>query len=271
MLVGIGTYTYTWSFGVPGSTPPHPMSLYDLIDKAVKFRVDCIQIADNFPLLDQHPEELTEIREYALNNHISIEIGGRGLTEGNLEHYIELAAFFSSPVLRMIIDQLEYKPDMDTVVSVIRNALNSLESNGVTLALENHDRLHSSVFRQIIETVGHDNAGICLDCVNSMGIGEGIETVLENLVPYTVNLHVKDFSVSRVSHNMGLVIEGTPAGKGFLNLPEVLRKLGSYGKCRSAILELWTPPDETLAKTMEREEAWAHESILYMNKIIPRI
>jgi sugar phosphate isomerase/epimerase len=271
MQVGISTFTYTWSFGVPGSIPPHPMTVYELIDKAVKFGADCIQIADNFPLTDQPPDELAAIREYAVKNKIGIEIGGRGLTDMNLEHYLELAAYFSSPILRMVIDRQDYKPDSDTVISVIHNALNSLASRGIILAIENHDRLHSSIFRQIVEDVDNDHAGICLDCVNSMGIGEGIETVLENLAPYTVNLHVKDFSVKRVSHNMGLVIEGTPAGKGFLNLPSVLRKLETYGKCRSAILELWTPPDETLVKTMEREEYWANESILYLNKIIHRI
>lgn len=271
MELGIGTYTYTWSFGVPGYMPANPMSLNGLIDKAVEFKADCIQIADNFPLAEQPAEYLASTREYALNKRIGIELGGRGLTEENLERYIELAKFFSSPVLRMIIDRQEYRPDIDTVISVIRNVLHTLESNGIVLALENHDRLHSSVFRHIIEKIGHTHAAICLDCVNSMGIGEGIETVLDNLAPYTVNLHVKDFIVKRVSHNMGLVVEGCPAGKGFLNLPGLLQKLSVFKKCRSAILELWTPPDETLTKTLEREESWANESILYMNKIIPRI
>ena len=100
-----------------------------------------------------------------------------------------------------------------------------------------------------------------------MGIGEGIETVLENLAPYTVNLHVKDFSVKRVSHNMGLVVEGTPAGKGFLNLPAVLQKLGIYGKCRSAILELWTPPEKEIADTILKEAKWADESIEYLKSV----
>ncbi len=98
-------------------------------------------------------------------------------------------------------------------------ASGQLESRGIILALENHDRLHASVFRDIVEASSSNNVGICLDCVNSMGIGEDIETVLKFLAPYTVNLHIKDFSVKRVSHKMGFVIEGTPAGQGLLNLP----------------------------------------------------
>jgi L-ribulose-5-phosphate 3-epimerase UlaE len=79
---------------------------------------------------------------------------------------------------------------------------------------------------------------------------------------------VKDFSVTRVSHMMGFVVEGTPAGKGLLDLSSVMAKLGKYGRCRSAILELWTPPADDLSETLKRENSWANESILYIKKII---
>jgi hypothetical protein len=67
---------------------------------------------------------------------------------------------------------------------------------------------------------------------------------------------------------MGFVIEGTPAGKGFLQLPAVLHKLRPFGKCHSAILELWTPPAIYLSETINREETWAQESIAYIKPII---
>src|SRR3990172_5382970 len=110
MLVGISTFTYTWAFGVPGSIPAIPMTLNKLIDKAVEFKADCIQVADNYPLQDQSREELTGIRDYAQKNRIGIEVGGRGLSDENLDRYIRLADYFSSPVLRMVIDRQEYQP-----------------------------------------------------------------------------------------------------------------------------------------------------------------
>jgi L-ribulose-5-phosphate 3-epimerase UlaE len=119
-----------------------------------------------------------------------------------------------------------------------------------------------------VDRSGSDHAGICLDCVNSLGIGEGIDTVLDYLAPHTVNLHVKDFIVKRVSHKMGFVVEGTPAGKGFLNLPRLLEKIMPYGRCNSAILELWTPPAASLEETIKRENDWAVESVRYMLKTI---
>ena len=268
MRIGIGTYTYTWAIGVAGSLPAYPMDAKKLIDKAAEHEVACVQFADNIALADLGKPALTEIKAYAKIKGIAIEVGGRGLTEENLDRYIDLASFFNSPLLRMVIDQGEYKPTNDITIGIIRNALGNLASKGVVLALENHDRLPASAFRRIIVEVDSLYAGICLDCVNSMGIGEGLETVVSNLAPYTVNLHVKDFIVKRISHMMGFVVEGVPAGKGFLNLPNLLKALEPFGKCQSAILELWTPPEDNLSRTIEKEEAWAKESIVYMKKTI---
>ena len=268
MQIGISTYTYTWAIGVPGSEPESPMSVFSLINRASELGVQCVQLADNLPLTGLSLEELSKISAFATNLGIGIEMGARGLTEENLHHHINLAAGFHSPILRMVIDDGEYQPDIDTIVAVIRNAADSLARNNINLAIENHDRLPASVFRQIVEKCGTDNTGICLDCVNSMGIGEGMATVLDTLAPFTLNLHVKDFTVRRMPHKMGFLIEGAPAGKGFLDLPRVIEKLNSYGKCRSAILELWTPPAGSLGQTISREDDWAFQSIRYMKSVL---
>ncbi|HLO57222.1 MAG TPA: TIM barrel protein [Bacteroidales bacterium] len=268
MKLGISTYTYTWAFGIPGQQPEVHMDPFGLIDKAADFGIDCVQIADNFDLSALDSARLSVLASYAAKKNIEIEAGSRGLTEENLDRCIDVAKKLSSPILRMVIDQKDYKPAPDTVISIIRNAASKLASQKITLVLENHDRLPSIVFREIIEKSGTEFAAICLDCVNSMGIGEGLQTVIENLAPLTVNLHVKDFSVKRLSHMMGFLIEGKPAGQGFLELPLILEKLNAYGKCRSAILELWTPPATQVEETLKREEEWATESIVYLKKIM---
>ncbi|HEX2395733.1 MAG TPA: TIM barrel protein [Bacteroidales bacterium] len=268
MQIGVSTYTYTWSFGVPGSEPKVKMTPYDLIRRASEFGIDCIQIADNYPLHQLTDTELHTLMEYAHQIGITIEVGSRGLTGENLEKYLKIAEKLYSPILRMVIDQENYRPEPEDVVAIIRNALPELKARNIILALENHDRLHAKVFREIVESIASEFAGICLDCINSMGIGEGIETVIDILAPYTVNLHVKDFNVKRVYHKMGFIIEGTPAGKGLLNMEMILEKLSKNSKCRSAILELWTPPEQNIELTVAKEHRWAIESIGYMKKMI---
>jgi hypothetical protein len=101
-----------------------------------------------------------------------------------------------------------------------------------------------------------------------MGAGEGFETVADVLIPYTINLHIKDFTIYRVPHKMGFIVEGRPAGKGMLNIPELLGRTSETGLCRSAILELWTPPETDIERTILKEENWADESISYLRSVI---
>jgi hypothetical protein len=39
-------------------------------------------------------------------------------------------------------------------------------------------------------------------------------------------------------------------------------------KCQSAILEQWTPPEETIEETIEKEARWAEQSIKYLKNIL---
>jgi sugar phosphate isomerase/epimerase len=101
-----------------------------------------------------------------------------------------------------------------------------------------------------------------------MGAGEGFETVSDILIPYTINLHIKDFKIHRVSHKMGFIIEGRPAGQGMLNISRLISTLSERGRCQSAILELWTPPEDAITNTILKEEKWALESIDYLKQIL---
>ncbi len=141
------------------------------------------------------------------------------------------------------------------------------QSRKIRLAIENHDRLKAQEFEEIIRSADSEWVGICLDSVNSMGGGEGFAEVSKILIPHTINLHIKDFTVRRVSHKMGIIIEGAPAGRGMLDIPGLVSALEDAGRCKSAILELWTPPEPAISDTLLKEENWAAESIDYLKHI----
>jgi sugar phosphate isomerase/epimerase len=86
---------------------------------------------------------------------------------------------------------------------------------------------------------------------------------------YVVNLHIKDFSIRRQSHNLGFIVEGRPAGKGQLDIPWLLERLRSYGRDFNAILELWPPPELTVEDTIRKENMWVSESVRYLRTLIP--
>jgi sugar phosphate isomerase/epimerase len=267
MKLGISSYTYTWSAGVPGSTPEHPLTPYDLIDKAIKSGVELVQIADNLPLEKLDNQEIHNIARYASDKDVAIEMGGRGLKPDHTMKCLETARLLGSPILRMVIDSAGFQPDVKTVISIIRELLPEFKSRKIKLAIENHDRLKAAEFEKIIQGVGSEFAGICLDTVNSLGAGEGFETVSDILIPYTINLHLKDFAIFRISNKMGFTVEGRPAGRGMLDIPSLIKKTLSTGRCISAVLELWTPPAKDLAVTIQRENEWADASITYLRQL----
>jgi sugar phosphate isomerase/epimerase len=268
MKLGLSSYTYTWAVGVPGSMPLKPLSAYDLVDKAAISGLKLVQIADNLPLEKMNKNEFIALEKYSTGKGVEIEMGGRGLAPEHTIKCLETAKSLNSQILRMVIDGSGFEPDIQTVKGIIRDLLPEFKSRNIKLAIENHDRFKAREFETIIQSAGSEYVGICLDSVNSMGAGEGFEEVSKILLPYTINLHIKDFTIRRVSHKMGIIIEGAPAGKGKLNIKDLVDKLNLTGLCKSAILELWTPPEINIEDTCIKEENWANESIKYLKSII---
>lgn len=267
MRPGLSSYTYTWAVGVPGSMPGVPLSAAGLIGKAADSGWDLVQIADNLPLEKLPDEEITALAEYARGRKVDIEMGSRGLDPEHTLRCLDVAVLLDSPLLRMVIDSPGYTPDIKSVSDLVRDLVPELRSRGIQLAIENHDRFKARDFEYLINRAGSEWVGICLDSVNSLGAGEGFETVAELLVPYTINLHLKDFTIFRVPHKMGFVVEGRPAGQGMLDIPGLTGTLEATGKCKSAILELWTAPEASIDNTIRKEEQWAMESIDYLDRL----
>ncbi|MCU0392452.1 MAG: sugar phosphate isomerase/epimerase [Thermoflexibacter sp.] len=267
MRLGISSFTYGWAIGVEGNMPSLPMTELDLIQQTLHFGLSCLQIGDNLPLHTFSQERLNHLKKQLADNQIRIEVGARRMTAEHLMTYIEIARFLNASLLRFVIDGENYEPDSEEIISIIRRILPLLTQYQITLGIENHDRLRAKELASIVKKIDSDKVGICLDCVNSMGAGEGLEYVAEILAPYTVNLHIKDFIVRRLPHKMGFTVEGVPAGKGMIQLDFLLEKIKAFQRCKSAILEQWVVPDKDIDSTVKKEKIWAEESIQYLQTI----
>ena len=262
MKLGISSYTFTWAVGVKGHMPEKPLDWRGLLELSQELGVSLIQIADNMPLHKMTEAVMEELIRMSSDLDIELEVGASIMTSDNLESYLTIAERIGSKILRFVIDGENYKPSPEEVISTLKNAESEFRKRKIILALENHDRYFAHQFRQIIESVGSPNVGICLDCANSFGAGEGFKEVVDLLAPYVVNLHLKEISIKRKYHKMGFDIEGKPFGEGCLPLEWILSQLTP--KCRTAILELWTPPEETINQTINKEFDWARRSISFL-------
>ena len=272
MQLGLSTYTYAWAIGVPGHPPAAPLTATDLLERAASFNLRWVQFADNLPLHLLSPADLDAFEDCARRLDIRIEVGARGIAPDHLRAYLALARRFASPILRVVVDTAGHHPSPDEGIDLLTPHRAAFESAGVTLAIENHDRFPSPVLAEMVHRLNAGGApwvGVCLDTVNSFGALEGPPVVLQHLGPLTVNLHVKEFTITRASHQMGFTVEGRPAGQGRLDLPWLLDQLRQYGRDPNAILEQWTPPEPALADTIVKESAWAEQSLAYLRALIP--
>jgi len=269
MKLGIGSYTYTWAVGVPGHLPANPLTASALLSKAAGLGVRVVQIADNLPLHCMSARGLSALARRAHALGVSIEVGTRGIAPENLLTYLRIARQFESPILRVVVDTTEHHPSEEEIVSTLRGIAGEFERAYVCLAIENHDRFKAAALARIVRRVRSRAVGICLDTANSLGALEGPEAVTRILLPMAMNLHLKDFIVRRVSHQMGFAVEGRPAGQGQLDIPWLLERARNRRRDLNAILELWTPPEGDLQRTIAKEAEWATQSIAYLRRFIP--
>jgi sugar phosphate isomerase/epimerase len=268
MRLGIGSYTFAWAIGVPGAPPAQALNAFDLLEKAAGLHVRVVQFCENLPLAQLSERELYSFERRVRELDLQVELGTRGLAPDNLRVNLKLAQRFGCNFLRLVIDSGGDEPAAEQVVARLEPILTEFEAVKVRLAIENHDRFRSATLAWIIQRLGPERVGICLDTVNSFGALEGPEIVAQTLAPYTLCLHVKDFTVRRPPHQMGFVVEGCAAGQGRLDVPCLLADLKVSPHPFNAVLESWVTPGEALEETIARECAWAEEGVRYLRRFI---
>lgn len=269
MRLGIGSYAFAWAIGVPGHEPARRMTVFDLLDEAHRLGVQVVQLCDNLPLTELSMGDLDRFEQQVQRLGIAVELGTRGLDPKTLRSYLSLCTRFGSPILRLVVDSAGDEPSAQATVKRLQPFIKECARANVQLAIENHDRFSSATLAWVIEQLGHEHAGICLDTVNSFGALEGPEVVVRSLGHLVLCVHVKDFTLRRVSHNMGFVVEGCAAGQGRLDVSWLLQAVRPKAAFANAILETWVSPSNSLEETIARERQWAELGIRYLRTLIP--
>jgi sugar phosphate isomerase/epimerase len=268
MQLGISTYSFPWSFGIHGFLPEQLFTANDLLQYAVDKKIRFVQFGDNHPLHHLNEQQLIDLKKDTGKLNIKVQPGTRKLTFENISTYISIAEVLEAEFIRVVIDDENYHPSEAEVIKTIQELLPLLRTSNVILALENHDRFPSTTFKRIIDSTDHQFVGICLDTVNSFGAGESVNEVVSTLAPYTVNIHVKDFEIKRKSHKMGFHINGCIAGTGMLNIPSLIKEIGKNNRCKTATLEVWSDPEQTIEESIRKEKNWVEKSIDYLKTIL---
>jgi sugar phosphate isomerase/epimerase len=266
MKLGLSSYAYGWAVGFAGFDPPCPLDAFGLIERTVSVGGTLLQLHDNVPLEQLSESALGDIRRAADDAGLELHVGTRGLKLKRIERYLEICRILRSGLLRVVMDDSGYEPDVACVISLLKEIAPKL--GDVSLAIENHDRFTARTLRSIIESINHPNLVICLDTANSIGAGEGLQTVLEQLLPYTANAHIKDITIKRIDTKMGFNVAGCVAGEGILDIPDLIQQLAGSPHCESICLETWTPRAATPELTLADEADCVARSMSYLHKLL---
>jgi 3-oxoisoapionate decarboxylase len=281
LQVGLGAYGVAWLLspatqGLTARGPDPggaeyslPLTIVDLVRLAADFGFRRLQLADNTPVDALSATEWREVLRVAGERQVALEVGMRGLREESVRRYLDRAVDAGSPFLRIVIDHAQFEPETAEIVRVLRRLVPVLAERRVVLAIENHDRFSARDLSTMLETVASPWLGFCLDTVNSLGAGEGMETVVAVLAPHVVNVHLKEFVVRRSAYQGGFVVEGAPLGTGWLKESRVRSFLAQLPRCRSVTLEQWVPAQPNIAATVAEELRWCAEGVRTLRTWFP--
>ncbi len=85
-----------------------------------------------------------------------------------------------------------------------------------------------------------------------------METVAA-LVPYTTQVHLKDYAVEKAS--IGYRVTGRILGQGWLDVAAVLEAVVGTGRDPDVFLEQWMEPEVSLEATLAKEEEWVDANV----------
>jgi 3-oxoisoapionate decarboxylase len=105
----------------------------------------------------------------------------------------------------------------------IAAALPIVERHRMPLGIENHKdwRLEEQV--QLLKQYSSEYLGVSLDTGNNLSILDDPMETVEQLAPYTVNVHFKDMAVEETE--TGFLLSEVPLGEGILDLPRMVQAI----------------------------------------------
>jgi sugar phosphate isomerase/epimerase len=155
--------------------------------------------------------------------------------------WLERAVAIGSPILR--VTSSFYRADLGGIpgaieaerrwaIEALAAALPAARDAGVTLALENHSDFTAVEYRSILEEVGDQRAAMFLDVINPVAALEDPVPVVEQLAPFAVAGHVKDFLLESIHnddgyHRRGFSVLYRYPGEGVADLPALWSALAA--------------------------------------------
>ena len=262
-MIGLGTYAFFWQHS---SRVAEPLSLVGAFERTRELDVDLFQICDYAPLLTMSDSELKAAAGEARELGLQIELGTKGIDPEHLTRFLGLAELFDAQLVRSMVYSPEFRPGLDEAARILDGILPAFEAAGVTLALETYEQVPTADLVELVERVGSDRLGICLDPANVVAALELPKDAVERCAPLTRNVHVKDFAFARQDGWVGFTYSGAPMGDGLHDYGHLLATVQPEERGINEIVEHWLPWQGDPETTVRAEIAWTATTLDYLRR-----
>lgn len=260
-MIGLGTYAYFWQHS---DRVPDPLSLVGAFEDTRAQGVDLFQICDYAPLDAMTDAELRGAASTARDLGLTIELGTKGIMPEHLNRYLRLADIFGARLVRSMLYGPDSRPTSAHAERWLRSSIRSYESAGVTLALETYEQLPTTDLVGIVERVGSDALGICLDPANVVARLENPKTCTEQTARLVKNVHAKDFAFARQPGWVGFTYSGAAMGSGLHDYPHLRQVVRPHERGINEIVEHWLPWQDDAETTVRTEREWTRITLEHL-------
>ncbi|MDQ0644189.1 sugar phosphate isomerase/epimerase family protein [Microbacterium murale] len=264
-MIGLGTYAYFWQHS---DRVPEPLSLIDAFEDTRAQDVDLFQICDYAPLERMSGSELRNAAGAARDLGLTIELGTKGIVPEHLTRFLEIAEVFDARLVRSMVYGPDSHPSLAEAETWLRHAVHAYESAGVTLALETYEQLATADLVGLIERVGSENLGICLDPANVVARLESPRACIELTAALTKNVHVKDFAFARQPGWVGFTYSGTSMGAGLHDYDHLLATVHPRERGINEVVEHWLPWQDDATTTIRTEREWTRATLEHLRSTL---
>jgi len=260
-MIGLGTYAFFWQHS---DQVPEPLSLRGALEATRALDVDLFQICDYAPLETMDDRSIRDAAAAARDLGITIELGTKGIEPARLERFLALAEVFGARLVRSMLYGPDSRPSMAEAEERLRSAMGAYAASDVTLALETYEQVATADLVALIERVGDDHLGVCLDPANVVARLERPRDCVEATAALTRNVHVKDFAFARQPGWVGFTYGGAVMGEGLHDYPHLLETVRPRERGVNEIVEHWLSWQGDAQTTVRTERDWTRATIEYL-------
>ena len=147
-MIGLSTYAFFWQIS---DRAPKPLSLQDVLSRTRDLDAQVFQICDYQPLHAYSDAQLRDLKKYADDLGVTLELGTKGIKTEHLTNYLRMAEQLGAKVIRSMVTAPDHRPSLAEAEALLKESMPAFEASGVTVALETYEQLSSTDLVALVE------------------------------------------------------------------------------------------------------------------------